>query len=50
MNDFLYGVEYIPEPVVCESCESPKLYDLTATNHYLCLNCGNQFPVEEAKA
>jgi hypothetical protein len=49
MNDFLYGVSYVPEPVCCPKvdCGNTNLYELTATSHYLCIECGYQFPIEE---
>jgi len=48
MNDYLYGVSYKPERVSCpkEDCGNTWVYELKATHHFLCLECGNQFPVE----
>mgnify|MGYP001251666228 CR=1 len=44
-SDFLYGVEYKPEPVTCV-CGSERIYILSATEHYLCLECGKQWKDE----
>jgi len=41
-DDYLYGVNYKPEPVKC-SCGSTKLYTLNDTEHYMCLDCGKQW-------
>tara|TARA_Y100001951_G_C11131041_1_gene178245 strand:- start:44 stop:196 length:153 start_codon:yes stop_codon:yes gene_type:complete len=32
-----------------KACKHPtkKLYSLTATKYFLCLDCGEQFPMEE---
>lgn len=46
-TDYLYGVSYEPVKVSCK-CGKSKLglYELTATKHFLCLDCGIQFPIE----
>lgn len=48
MNDFLYGINYKPETVSCpkQNCDNTLLYELKETHHYLCIECGHQFPVE----
>jgi len=48
MSDYLYGVSYEPTPVCCPKpeCKNTILYELTETQHFLCIECGHQFPVE----
>jgi hypothetical protein len=41
-RDFIYAVHYEPEQAQCD-CGSHKLYALTATEHWLCLDCGKQW-------
>ena len=46
MDDALYGIQYRCQRL-CAKCESSNWYDLTATGHLLCLDCGHQEPVED---
>lgn len=43
-TDYLYGVHYTPEQISCEMCQSKQIYALTSTKHWMCLECGHQFP------
>lgn len=46
-SDFLYGVEYNPETIACPECKGSDFYPLSATNHFLCLDCSHQFPFQD---
>ncbi len=46
MDDALYGVKYRCQRF-CPKCKGSNWYDLTATGHLLCLDCGHQEPVED---
>ena len=45
-QDTIYGSSYDCKRI-CSKCKGYNWYDLTATEHLLCLICGNQELVEE---
>ena len=46
MDDALYGIAYKCGRE-CKKCGKTDWYDLNATGHILCLDCGHQEPVED---
>lgn len=46
MDDSLYGIAYKCRRE-CKKCGKTDWYDLNATGHILCLDCGHQEPVED---